>query len=110
MWGEAVGPHKGKWLSDQEPEGSRYGEEQRDDDGRVEQKLLRAAALIECRCEVVASEGSSERGTAILQYDADYEEEGEDDLRIRQECLESLHLCREYYHATVRAGNHSPNA
>src|SRR3989344_4809638 len=82
----------GSGISDKESGNCGKDEQKRDHDGRIEKEFLRAAALVERRCEIVASECSTESCAAPLKHDADHEEKGEDDFRIRQYRRKCLHL------------------
>jgi hypothetical protein len=47
-------------------------EKDRDYDRGVEKEFFGASALIECRREIVATEGSSDAGAPLLEHDAGY--------------------------------------
>lgn len=52
---------------EEEPDDGREHEENRDNDGRIEQELLSATALVEGRCEIVASKGSTQGRPSVLK-------------------------------------------
>lgn len=71
---------------DEEPGYGNGHVEDGNDYRRLEKEFLRASALIERRREIVASKGSSEAGSTILEHDAYDQEKGEDRFCVRQYC------------------------
>ncbi len=88
------GEYLGSGLSHYVQKGREY-KEYANTDWELEEEKLGATALVKCWAEVVASKGTSDTWSTLLQKDCGSEEKGEDYLDIRQ--------CREHWFDNIHA-------
>lgn len=66
------------------------------DEGRLEQDLFKTAPFGKRRCRCISSEATAYARTAFLHEDGNNEEDGENDLNVRQGAEKEIHVTDEY--------------